>query len=181
MRIGIISDTHGSLTYFEKALNALGNCDYILHGGDILYHGPRNPLPEGYNPKDLAIKINSLSNLIFTRGNCDCDVDQMVINHPIQAPYVFTQLGKLKILLCHGYRKSKEEIIKMAKDYKSDILIYGHTHIKELYKDENLIILNPGSTSLPKDEVHSVALIENDTIKLININNKSIIKELSIK
>ncbi|SHJ88864.1 phosphodiesterase [Tepidibacter formicigenes] len=181
MKIGIISDTHGSLTFFEKALNILGDCDYILHGGDILYHGPRNPLPDGYNPKELANKINSLNNLIFTRGNCDCDVDQMVINHPIQAPYVFTQLGSLKIFLCHGYKKSKEDLIKIAKNYRADIFISGHTHIKELYKYEDLIVLNPGSTSLPKDEIHSVALIEDNSIKLININNNSVIKEITMK
>lgn len=180
MKLGIISDTHGSLTYFNKALSYLNDCEYILHAGDVLYHGPRNPLPDGYNPKELAVKINSLNNLIFASGNCDSDVDQMVINHPIQTPFVFSKLNDLNILICHGYRKSKEDTIKMAKDYNADILISGHTHVKELYKDGSLIVLNPGSTSLPKDGTHSIAIVEDNSIKLINIITGEILKEMSI-
>lgn len=160
MKIGIMSDTHGSLLYFEKALNALSDCDFILHGGDILYHGPRNPLPDGYNPKELATKLNEVGNILIAKGNCDSDVDQMVINHPIQTPYLVSQFGKLKILLTHGYVESIEDTIKKAKSMNCNLLIYGHTHIKEFYLDENLIVLNPGSTSIPKDGSHSVATIE---------------------
>jgi putative phosphoesterase len=160
MKIGVMSDTHGSLTYFEKAINILSDCDYILHGGDVLYHGPRNPLPQGYNPKELAQKLNETKNILITKGNCDSDVDQMVINHPIQTPFVVCQFGNLKILLTHGYTESRDEIIKKAKNMQASVLILGHTHIKELIVDENLVVLNPGSTSLPKDNSHSVATIE---------------------
>ncbi|AQS58366.1 phosphodiesterase [Desulforamulus ferrireducens] len=180
MRIGVISDTHGSLRYFEQALLALGNCDYIIHGGDVLYHGPRNPLPEGYQPKELAEKINTLQNIFFARGNCDADVDQMVINHPIQSPYLLLQLGKFKVLVCHGYTKEKSQYLQMAKDYRADILILGHTHVKELFKEEDLVVLNPGSTSLPKDSIPSAAIIEDNKIQLINIENQEIIKELNL-
>ncbi|MDM8129633.1 phosphodiesterase, partial [Paraclostridium benzoelyticum] len=83
MKIGVMSDTHGSLLYFEKALDALSECDIILHAGDVLYHGPRNDLPDGYNPKGVISKINELDNILIARGNCDADVDQMVIKHPI--------------------------------------------------------------------------------------------------
>ena len=99
MKIGVMSDTHGSLTYFEKALDVLSDCDVLIHGGDILYHGPRNDIPEGYNPKGLISKINSLDNIIIARGNCDADVDQMVINHPIQSPYVMSQFGETRIVI----------------------------------------------------------------------------------
>jgi len=178
MRIGVISDTHGSLKYFEKALAVLGNCETIIHGGDVLYHGPRNPLPEDYRPKDLAERINSMNNLIIARGNCDADVDQMVIKHPMQSPYVLVQQGNFKILVCHGYEKKKSAYIEMAKRFGVNLFIYGHTHVKELYKDEGLIVLNPGSTSLPKDDVQSVALIEQDSVKLINLHNGEVIKEV---
>ncbi|MBO8137998.1 MAG: phosphodiesterase [Desulfotomaculum sp.] len=180
MKIGVLSDTHGSLKYFEQAMDFLNDCDYIIHGGDVLYHGPRNPLPEGYDPKTLAEKINNINNIIFTRGNCDADVDQMVINHPIQSPYVFTQLGRLKVFLCHGYKKEKKELVEMAKKFNANLFIYGHTHIKELYRDGNLIVLNPGSISLPKDGTHSAAVIEDNSIKLIDINSGKVINELSI-
>lgn len=160
MKIGVMSDTHGSLLYFEKALNILEECDVILHCGDVLYHGPRNDIPEGYNPKGLISKINEITNILIARGNCDADVDQMVINHPIQSPYVMSQFGEFRIVMNHGYIDSKEDTIKKAKNMGADILILGHTHIKELYCDENLIILNPGSTSIPKDGTHSVAIID---------------------
>ena len=81
MKIGVISDTHGSLDNTKKALDILKDCDTIFHLGDVLYHGPRNALPEDYNPKDLAVIFKSMDNVIYTRGNCDSDVDQMVIEH----------------------------------------------------------------------------------------------------
>ncbi|MEG0051605.1 MAG: phosphodiesterase [Terrisporobacter sp.] len=183
MKIGIMSDTHGSLIYLEKALDTLSECDILLHAGDVLYHGPRNDLPEGYNPKGVINKINELDNILIARGNCDADVDQMVINHPIQAPYVLSQFGETRILTNHGYIDSKEETIKKAKSMGADILILGHTHVKELYIDENLIVINPGSTSIPKDGSHSVAIIDivetheelDLDINLIDINTKEII------
>lgn len=183
MKIGVMSDTHGSLTYFEKALDVLSDCDVLIHGGDILYHGPRNDIPEGYNPKGLISKINSLDNIIIARGNCDADVDQMVINHPIQSPYVMSQFGETRIVTTHGYTDSKEDTINKAKSMGADILILGHTHVKELYLDENLVVLNPESTSIPKDGTHSVAIIDiiqsEDEIdmnfNLIDINTKNII------
>ncbi|CEQ31173.1 phosphodiesterase [[Clostridium] sordellii] len=183
MKIGVMSDTHGSLPYFEKALDTLSDCDILLHAGDVLYHGPRNDLPKGYDPKGVISKINNLDNILISRGNCDADVDQMVINHPIQGPYVLSQFGETRILINHGYVDSKEETIKKAKSMGADILILGHTHVKELFIDENLIVLNPGSTSIPKDGSHSVAIIditENHDeldleINLIDINSKEII------
>ncbi len=183
MKIGVMSDTHGSLVYFEKALEVLSGCDILLHAGDVLYHGPRNDLPEGYNPKGVISKINELDNILIARGNCDADVDQMVINHPIQGPYVLSQFGETRILINHGYIESKEETIKKAKSMGADILILGHTHVKELYVDENLIVINPGSTSIPKDGTHSVATIDivqthdelDLDINLIDINTNEII------
>jgi uncharacterized protein len=183
MKIGVMSDTHGSLVYFEKALETLSDCDVLLHAGDVLYHGPRNDLPTGYNPKGVISKINELDNILIARGNCDADVDQMVINHPIQGPYVLSQFGETRILINHGYVDSKEETIKKAKSMGADILILGHTHVKELYVDENLIVINPGSTSIPKDGTHSVATIDivqthdelDLDINLIDINTNEII------
>ena len=183
MKIGVMSDTHGSLLYFEKALEVLSDCDILLHAGDVLYHGPRNDLPKGYNPKGVISKINELDNILIARGNCDADVDQMVITHPIQGPYILSQFGETRILINHGYVDSKEETIKKAKSMGADILILGHTHVKELYVDENLIVINPGSTSIPKDGSHSVATIDiiqthdelDLDIDLIDINTKEVI------
>lgn len=183
MKIGVMSDTHGSSLYFEKALSILSDCDVLLHGGDILYHGPRNDIPKGYDPKKLIETLNNLQNIIISKGNCDADVDQMVIKHPIQGPYVLSQFGEARILINHGYVDSKEETIKKAKSMGADILILGHTHVKELFIDENLIVINPGSTSIPKDGSHSVAIIDmlesshelDLDINLIDINSNEII------
>ena len=175
MNIGVMSDTHGSLTYLDKALNVLSDCDILLHNGDVLYHGPRNDLPEGYNPKAVVEKINNLKNIVIARGNCDADVDQMVIKHPIEGPYVHKKLDNISVLMDHGYTKSREEIMKEARNLGVDILILGHTHVKELSVDKDLIVLNPGSTSIPKDGSHSVA-----TIEVLNENNMDDEFELEI-
>ena len=177
MKIGVMSDTHGSLPYFEKALDLLEDCDVIFHIGDVLYHGPRDDLPEGYNPKGVIEKINNLDNMIIVRGNCDADVDQMVIKHPIEDGYVLTEVGRVTFLLDHGYLEPKEEIIKRAKAKEANVLILGHTHVKELYMDEDLVVLNPGSTSIPKDGSHSVAIIE---IEPIEGNNHQVDMDINL-
>lgn len=187
MKIGVLSDTHGSLPYLEKALDTLSDCDILLHLGDVLYHGPRNDLPEGYNPKAVIEMVNKLDNITIARGNCDADVDQMVINHPIESPFVHKKIDNISVLMDHGYQSSREDIINKARELGVDILIQGHTHVKELSVDRDIIILNPGSTAIPKDGTHSVATIEilNDDntedefeleINLIDINTKEIIE-----
>lgn len=180
MRIGVISDTHGSLKNFEEALAVLGNCETILHGGDVLYHGPRNPLPEDYSPKALAERLNGMKNILFVRGNCDADVDQMVIKHPIQSPYLLCQLGSYKILMSHGYTRDRKDYLQMAQDFNANIFIYGHTHVKELSREGELIVINPGSTSLPKDNIRSVAVIEDNLIQLINVENGQVLAEINL-
>ena len=181
MKIGVMSDTHGSLTYFEKALDVLSDCDVLIHGGDILYHGPRNDIPEGYNPKGLISKINSLDNIIIARGNCDADVDQMVINHPIQSPYVMSQFGETRIVTTHGYTEYSKKIQLIRLRVWELIYLSLAIHMLKNYiltKIEQF--LNPGSTSIPKDGTHSVAIIDiiqsEDEIdmnfNLIDINTK---------
>lgn len=169
MKIGVMSDTHGSLKYFEKALDALSDCDMLFHIGDILYHGPRNDLPEGYNPKPMIEKLNALKDIVIVKGNCEADVDQMVLKHPIQSPYALCQVENTRFILNHGYTEPKETIIQKAKDMDADVLILGHTHVKELTDHGDIIVLNPGSTSIPKDGSHSVATIEIDGSNKLDI------------
>lgn len=176
MRIGIVSDTHGSLTAFKKALEALGPCDFILHAGDILYHGPRNPLPEGYDPRELAQTINRLEiPFIAAAGNCDAPIDQVLIDFPIQAPYALFCTEKLRVLINHGHEKSVEELVDLASKWRMDILVTGHTHVKRLERKNGLLIVNPGSCSLPKDGIPSAAVMDENGIKLINILDGNVI------
>lgn len=176
MRIGIVSDTHGSLTAFKKALEALGPCDFILHAGDILYHGPRNPLPEGYDPRELAQTINRLEiPFIAAAGNCDAPIDQVLIDFPIQAPYALFCTEKLRVLINHGHEKSVEELVDLASRWRMDILVTGHTHVKRLERKNGLLIVNPGSCSLPKDGIPSAAVMDENGIKLIDILDGNVI------
>ena len=102
MRLGIISDTHGSLYFFEKAMEILEDCDRIIHAGDVLYHGPRNDIPGGDDPKGLSARMNDMKNIYIARGNCDSPVDEMVIKHPFQNPCLLLEFNDRKIFVTHA-------------------------------------------------------------------------------
>jgi len=182
MRIGIMSDTHGSLTAFKKAFEAMGPCDFILHAGDILYHGPRNPLPEGYDPRKLAEAINQLEiPFIAAAGNCDAPIDQALILLPIQSPYALFCTEKLRVLINHGHEKSDEELIDLAAKWRMDVLVTGHTHVKRLEKKNGILIVNPGSCSLPKDGIPSSAVMDDNEIRLVNIQDGNVVSRNVVK
>lgn len=183
MRIGVISDTHGYPDKWSKALNELFfDVELIIHAGDVLYHGPRNPILDGYNPKQLSEEMNKCQiPILIAKGNCDCDVDQMVLNWPILCPYTFFQDGNVRIMTVHGYKEDKPTLIDMAKKYKANIVITGHTHVKVLEKADGIVFLNPGSPSVPKgDGIASVAKIDGNTISLYNLENKQLISSLTL-
>ncbi|AEE92136.1 conserved protein of unknown function [Tepidanaerobacter acetatoxydans Re1] len=181
MRIAILSDTHGSLDAFNKALQIAKPYDYIIHAGDILYHGPRNPLPAGYNPQELAKAINSIDMpFIAAAGNCDAPIDQVMLAIPIQSPYAILVLEKYKIMVTHGHETTEDELILLAKKWRIDIIITGHTHVKNLIKKQGLILLNPGSCALPKDDIPSMAVFEDSHISLLDIETGNIIKSIAL-
>ncbi|OWZ84403.1 phosphodiesterase [Natranaerobius trueperi] len=181
MKIGLISDTHGSSIAFEKAEAILKNCDVILHGGDILYHGPRNPLPDGYDPQKLSHILNNLEQPIYmVQGNCDSKVDQMVLNKPILSPFFHTNLDNLNILLLHGEDYNEIDLVQLAKDYNVKCVITGHTHIPVIKEVEGILLINPGSPSIPKteDKVPTIGLIdtEENKVQIISNDDKTIKK-----
>ncbi len=181
MKIGIISDTHGDIVQVEKALDILGDCQHIVHCGDVLYHGPRNELPENYNPKKLAELLSSKDNIVYIRGNCDSDVDEMVIKKDLKAKNRLLNFEKYKVYAVHGYEETEDNRIEKALELGANIVVSGHTHIKVLKEKDGIVVINPGSTTIPKDGSSSVCLIEDDNIKLISLENNEIIKEISIK
>jgi len=163
MKIGVISDTHGDATGWQRVMETqFHDVDLIIHAGDILYHGPRNPLVEGYNPPELASLINSCPvPVLFARGNCDADVDQLMLDYPVQAPYAFLQVGNLRIMSHHGDGLDREEMLRLSRIYRANIFISGHTHVRALEDEGGVILLNPGSPSLPKGEGRpTVAVLE---------------------
>ncbi|MDS1029876.1 phosphodiesterase [Bacillota bacterium LX-D] len=183
MRIGIVSDTHGDLNAWETITEGLlKEVELILHAGDILYHGPRNPLVKGYQPKELAQVLNEFPiPILAARGNCDTDVDQMVLNFPIASPYLFTFLNNKRVLVDHGYRLSTEELVQLCTKWKIDLCITGHTHIALLEKKGDTVYFNPGSCSLPKGTgIPSVGIWDNNELKLLNIYSGDILAEIQL-
>jgi putative phosphoesterase len=175
MRLGIISDTHGSVKAWEDALNGpFRGVDLILHAGDVLYHGPRNPLPDSYDPSKLADLINQCPlPILIAKGNCDSEVDQMVISIPLQAPYLLTEQPLGRILVSHGHFYNDELIQSMMDSFGVNIWITGHTHVPVLEQRGVTVYLNPGSPALPKgtEPRRSVALVSETDIKLLDLDS----------
>jgi uncharacterized protein len=177
MKIGIISDIHGYSKSFKNALVYLQGCDIILCAGDILYHGPRNPVLEGYNPKELleVIKENNIPMLI-ARGNCDAEVDLMVLNKPIINEYIFYEKEGVRFIVTHGHDLSEDRLREIGSYYNASIVVTGHTHIRKYENYNGIEYINPGSVSLPRgDEIPSIAIYENNEINFIDINTGEII------
>lgn len=158
----VISDIHGSLFYLKKVIEIFekNNYDKILILGDELYHGPRNPLPKEYNPKEVAELLNRYKNkIIAVRGNCDSEVDQMVLNFPITADYNMIFWENKKIFMTHGHIYNIDSPLPME---DGDIMIYGHFHIPIIQRKNEKMFLNPGSISLPKENnPNSFGVFEN--------------------
>lgn len=168
MKIGIISDTHGSLKDFEVVMDKLKDADKIIHLGDVLYHGPRNPIPESYDPAAMAEIMKEDDRFIFLKGNCDSEVDSTVIGKSISESEMIFELGDNVLYCHHGHRYDEEEMVKRARDYGANIVAYGHTHKKVLKNIDGVLVVNPGSTSLPKDDSKSYAVYENGLIKVFS-------------
>lgn len=151
MKLMIASDIHGSAYYCRKLLEAykVEKADKLLLLGDILYHGPRNDLPRDYNPKEVIAMLNPMKNeLLCVRGNCDTEVDQMVLEFPILADYCFIELDGYTIFATHGHVHNPKNLPMLK---KGDILLNGHTHIPANQNMGDYIYMNPGSVSIPKE------------------------------
>ncbi len=151
MKIGLISDTHGSVKGFQEALDGpFRDVEMILHAGDVLYHGPRNPFADGYNTAALAEKINSLHvPLMIARGNCDADVDQFVLTAPLQSPYALLYIDGKRILVLHGENKKEEDFENLVRRFDLAVLVHGHSHTPRIKKVGNSLIINPGTPAIP--------------------------------
>ena len=152
MKLLIASDLHGSALYCRKMLQAAeeARADRILLLGDLLYHGPRNPLPEGHDPRECIRLLNGYrDHIAAVRGNCEAAVDQMVLQFPVLADYMLLQLGEKLVFATHGDVYNPENLPPLA---KGGILLTGHTHVPACDVYPDFVYLNPGSVSLPKDE-----------------------------
>jgi len=150
MRWIIASDLHGSAYYCEKLLAAFDaeQADRLLLLGDILYHGPRNQLPEGYAPMRVAEMLNDRKDQITcVRGNCDAEVDQMVLHFPIMADYCILEAEGCTIFATHGHVYNEERLPSIDREY---IFLQGHTHLPVIEEREGYTFANPGSATFAK-------------------------------
>ena len=165
MRVGIISDTHGGLKAWEEAIKGpFEGVELILHAGDLLYHGPRNPFPKDYDPQTLAWAINHAPvPLLIAKGNCDADVDQLMINFPLQSPYVYCFIDGLSVMMLHGEEQDVEDLLELGGRYQVNLLITGHTqdgNAGQLRQTQNGSVRSRGRTDIRqhiKRYVHQLA------------------------
>lgn len=180
MKLGFISDTHGGLEDTLDALESLEGSEQICHIGDVLYHGPRNDLPKDYQPKALAEVLSKRNDLIYVRGNCDADVDEMVLGKDLSLKSRVVEFDGYRFYLIHGYEETEKERIQQAKELGCQVVVSGHTHIKVLEEKNGVILLNPGSTTIPKDGARSFAYYENGELVLWDMDKESVIKKLNV-
>ena len=168
MKVLAASDIHGSINWAEKIIDKFHEvkADKLLLLGDLLYHCPRNDLPGDYQPRKVIELLNSeASNILAVRGNCDTEVDQMVLGFPIMADYIYIMSGETVIFATHGHKYNPlTPPVALPKDA---VLLCGHTHIAADEKMEGYRYMNPGSPSIPKNgSKPSYIIIEDGRVEL---------------
>ena len=160
-KIMIASDIHGSAYYCRQMLERFKEekAERLVLLGDILYHGPRNDLPKEYAPKEVIAMLNPLRNrIICVRGNCDTEVDQMVLDFYVLSEQAYLYFNNYSIVLAHGHKLDEKNIPALC---DGDILLCGHTHVPKCEKRDGYIYMNPGSVSIPKENsAHSYMILE---------------------
>lgn len=186
MKAIIASDIHGSASAFAQLKEQFEKLEAsrLVLLGDILYHGPRNDIPAGYAPKELIALLNDMAPAIAcVRGNCDAEVDQMVLQFPIMSEYSLIEMNGHPFYLTHGHRPGQTES-DLPPLLARTVFASGHTHVKRLEAattpDGNpIVLLNPGSTSIPKDGIASFAFLDGDELSLRSLDG-DILKTLEI-
>ena len=161
MKWMIASDIHGSAYYCRELLAAFERegAQKLMLLGDVLYHGPRNDLPRDYAPKQVIEMLNAIKEkLLCVRGNCDTEVDQMVLNFPVLADYAVLAVGERMIYATHGHVYNEQKLPPLQ---KGDVLLHGHTHVPKCTEHEDYLYINPGSVSIPKENSpHGYLILE---------------------
>ena len=181
MKYMFASDIHGSAYYCRKMLEAYEKeeAERLVLLGDLLYHGPRNDLPKDYAPKQVISMLNEMKNQIYAvRGNCEAEVDQMVLEFPVLADYCILAIDDLTFFATHGHVYNQDHLPPLM---AGDILIHGHTHVLKAEKRDGYILLNPGSVSIPKegnpptysiyeDGIFSIRDFDGNTVKSLKLS-----------
>ncbi len=177
MKLMIASDIHGSLYWCRKMLEAwrMEQPRKLLLLGDILYHGPRNDLPREYAPKGVIAELNAVKeHLLCVRGNCEAEVDQMVLEFPVLTESLLFFLEDRMMYATHGHVLGRQNPPMLQ---KGDILLHGHTHVQAMEDTGNYIYLNPGSVSIPKEgNDHSYMIYEDRNFIIKSLTDGSAIR-----
>ena len=180
MKLLIASDIHGSLKYCRMLIENYKkeNCDKLILLGDVLYHGPRNDLPEEYNPKGVIALLNSMADeILCVRGNCEAEVDDMVLDFNVLADYALLFNNGKTFFLTHGHKFNPQNPPKLK---KGDVLFNGHTHVSKIEEICGFIYANPGSVSIPKENTpRGYMLLTDDKIIHKNLDGE-IIQEYTL-
>ena len=182
MKWMIASDLHGSAYCCRKMLEAFERegADRLFLLGDLLYHGPRNDLPREYAPKEVIPLLNGKKEkLLCVRGNCDAEVDQMVLEFPVLADYAVLPVGQRLIYATHGHIYNVKNLPPLA---PGDVLLHGHTHVPAWTEfGQGNLYLNPGSVSIPKENSpHSYMTLEGNTMQWKELESSAVFHELTL-
>ena len=180
MKYMFASDVHGSAYFCRKMLEAYREegAERLVLLGDLLYHGPRNDLPKEYAPKEVIAMLNDKKDEIYTvRGNCEAEVDQMVLEFPVLAEYCVLVIEGKTFFATHGHVYNTDHLPPLK---KSDILIHGHTHVLKAENMGDYIWLNPGSVSIPKEgNPHTYAVLENGLFEIKDFDG-NVVKSIQL-
>ncbi len=175
MKYLFASDIHGSAYYCRKLLDAFREeqAERLVLLGDLLYHGPRNDLPREYAPKEVIALLNEHKNKIYAvRGNCEAEVDQMVLEFPVMADYCILSVDGRTFYATHGHIYNQDNLPPLQ---EGDILIHGHTHVLKAQQMDGYILLNPGSVSIPKEgNPATYAVLENSILTIKDFDGNTV-------
>ena len=170
MKLLVASDIHGSALWCEALMKSIEaqTPDKVILLGDLLYHGPRNPLPDGYAPREVAAMLNGMAErIVAVRGNCDSEVDQMMLRFPCLGDYALVFDGAKTLFATHGHVFGPDNVPFLP---SGSVVLSGHTHIKTNWVKDGLLFANPGSVSLPKDGSHSYGVYENGVFRTFELH-----------
>lgn len=180
MKLLVASDIHGSAYYCRKLLDTYEKegAQRMILLGDILYHGPRNDLPREYAPKEVIRMLNEKKDEIYAvRGNCEAEVDQMVLEFPVLADYMVMFEQGHAIYATHGHIYHEDNLPPVK---PGDVLLHGHTHVLRAEKKGGILIWNPGSVSIPKEgNPPTYALLEDGVFRIKDFEG-TIVKEMTV-
>lgn len=180
MKLLFASDIHGSVSAVQKVIAAFekSQADKLVLLGDLLYHGPRNPLPDNYNPKEVAAILNTYQDkIVAVRGNCDAEVDQMMLTFPCLADYALLLIDGHCFYITHGHLFDKDKLPPLS---SGDIFVHGHFHVAMLEKKDEIVVMNPNSCALPKQGVKGYGIYDHHHLYLCDLETDEIISEMTL-